>query len=763
MESMREKLFLLLLFASNFSFAQQSLNTEQINRLADAGKVYGYIKYFHPWLQYKDINWDSAFAANVEGIINAKNKREYAAAIQKIFSSLNDGLTTVANINGDGNNYQEQSLTYNVIDNILYIQMNDAPFMTTDEKLSEALQNLNNVKGAIIDMRRPANSRYYDMLGHGVYFDWNTSFFKGVNSIPSIRTVSYTGFPSEWGNGYNNAIFKEPVVVTVSGEANKEVPLVFIVAKEDEIPLIAIKLQEQGKCKILQEGERDLMPGSSLYFYISDSLLMQMRTGEAVNTNGSLLTVKADATFKHSDSFNIVLGIAKNLLANSDPPKLVEQKWNHPMPADPSLPYSNGSAYPSIGYRMLSAAKMFTIIDHFYASKNGMTKNWEVAYKEAIPKIIGASDSLEYWKTVAEFHAYTQDSHGFVSKSHEGFSLRLNPIIQDRGAFMPPVFTGLIENKIVVTAIYNDSVCRKIGISKGDIILSIDGKDVLPMIEKARKFQNAGNVGSQNFYLGSFILFGNKGQVKKLKIQNIKGRIKQIMMPTLDEFKGNWLADKYVSGMFSHNHHPVAKYVAGDIIYADLTSGLNSSHIDSIYKWVKKAKGLIIDMRGYPQGAGLSIESMFPDKIRKITPEISYKLTANIPASSPNVISVNRFGSSFPAEQFQTEYRTKDKKFDLPIKLVVLTNGSAQSNGDYFPFLYRSIYNATIIGSPTAGAMANYTNYNIPGNIRLWLSFYAIERSGIKPDIFVQPTIKGTQADRDEVLERAIKHLQTGR
>ncbi len=166
---MRPKLFLILLFASNFSFAQQSLNTEQMARLADVGKVYGYIKYFHPWLQYKDINWDSAFAANVEGIINAKNKQEYAAVIQKIFSSLNDGLTTVANINSDGNNYHEQSLTYNVKDNILHIQMNDEPFMTTDEKLSEALQNLNNVKGAIIDMRRPVPRRkefYFPTIGN---------------------------------------------------------------------------------------------------------------------------------------------------------------------------------------------------------------------------------------------------------------------------------------------------------------------------------------------------------------------------------------------------------------------------------------------------------------------------------------------------------------------------------------------------------------------------------------------------------------------
>ncbi len=66
----------------------------QINRLTDAGKVYGYIKFFHPWLQYKNINWDSAFAVNIDEIINAGSRSEYAAVLQKMFSSLNDGLTT---------------------------------------------------------------------------------------------------------------------------------------------------------------------------------------------------------------------------------------------------------------------------------------------------------------------------------------------------------------------------------------------------------------------------------------------------------------------------------------------------------------------------------------------------------------------------------------------------------------------------------------------------------------------------------------------
>jgi hypothetical protein len=119
------KTFIPLVFASSFSFAQQPLINQQISRLADAGKVYGYIKYFHPFLQYKNINWDSTFAARVEGILHARNKDEYAIIMHRLLSSLNDDMTTV--INKEDSSYHIQLTTYDIKDGILYVNMNDAP------------------------------------------------------------------------------------------------------------------------------------------------------------------------------------------------------------------------------------------------------------------------------------------------------------------------------------------------------------------------------------------------------------------------------------------------------------------------------------------------------------------------------------------------------------------------------------------------------------------------------------------------------------
>jgi hypothetical protein len=753
--------------------AQQSLTAEQINRLSDAGKLYGYVKYFHPFLQYKNINWDSAFAANVEGIINSTNANEYANALQKILSVLDDGTTRIARIPGTDDNYTAKELSYQVKDSILYVQMNDAPIPSTayNGKFNEIISKLDKAKGAVFDLRQPRDSKYFmNMLPNKVYFDWwASSLFKGVINMPSERTMSYTDFPEEDYQGSTHAVFQEAAVSSVTGNLNKEAPFVFIASNEREVPSIAVKLQEQGKARILQQGERNLVPGSSIYFYISDSLLVEMRISESINTDGALMVVHPDARFKTDESDDTIYAVAERML-NSLNVK-VQQQTSHPMIIEHLFPFANDSSFPSVGYRMLAVAKMFSIVNHFYSNRSSMHNNLETAYKVSIPKFIGAKDSIDYWKAVSEFHATIQDSHGFVSKNGDGFSLQLNPIVQDKGNFEPPVFTRMIENRIIVFDELNDSICNKINLHRGDIILSIDGVDPIQMIEATRKYQNAGNRESQNFYLSSFILFGHKNEIKKIRVLDTQGKIKEVMMPVYKEFKGAWSGDEYVSGMFSQRHKSVLVKLTGDIGYADYTSsGWDHLSFDSLITIIQKYKGFIIDMRGYPHADdNNTIISTLIEYVNKKSKATIYKreLRQNyidVPASFPKVNEISPYWLQHDNPDKKAYYNNWiDVKEKLPIRFVVLTNGSAQSSAEWVVSNLKSNCNTTIIGSPTAGANAVFANYFIPGGIRLWLSNTSIERRGIQPDILVYPTVKGFQAGKDEVLERAIKYLQTGK
>ena len=87
-------LIILFSFVTNYC-AGQKLSEVQLNRLSDACKLWGHVKYFHPYLQYKGIPWDSAFAVAVPEIIASASKQEYEKSLSKWLAVLNDPVTKV--------------------------------------------------------------------------------------------------------------------------------------------------------------------------------------------------------------------------------------------------------------------------------------------------------------------------------------------------------------------------------------------------------------------------------------------------------------------------------------------------------------------------------------------------------------------------------------------------------------------------------------------------------------------------------------------
>ena len=340
--------------------------------------------------------------------------------------------------------------------------------------------------------------------------------------------------------------------------------------------------------------------------------------------------------------------------------------------------------------------------------------------------------------------------------------------IYQRGNFIPPVFTRVIENNIVIYDYYNDSICKSLGINKGDVIVSIDGKDPISLIERARKYQPASNKASQNFFLATFLLFAQQGQKVKLALKDSRGRIKNVDMPVLKEFTGNFSTDDYAIRMYSRHDKPTFKLITKDIGYADLTSPLQQKDIDSMFIVFKNTNSLVFDMRGYPHLNG-DIFSRLTGKKSIVTA----KFVTPAP-TSPNIKNVDNFESSIDIENTHTAYQNVNYNNDGWVyqgKTVMLINELTQSAAEHYGLQLKAFCNTTFIGSPSAGANGSTTNFNIPGNITLWFSGANVsypdgkplQRVGIQPDIYIRPTIKGIQMRKDEVLERAVKYLQKGK
>ena len=84
---------------------------------------------------------------------------------------------------------------------------------------------------------------------------------------------------------------------------------------------------------------------------------------------------------------------------------------------------------------------------------------------------------------------------------------------------------------------------------------------------------------------------------------------------------------------------------------------------------------------------------------------------------------------------------------------------------------FQTAPNTTIIGSQTAGADGNNSDFEYIKGFDTHFTGIGVyypdrretQRIGIVPDIEVKPTIKGIQEGRDEVLDRALKFIETGK
>jgi C-terminal processing protease CtpA/Prc len=103
--------------------------------------------------------------------------------------------------------------------------------------------------------------------------------------------------------------------------------------------------------------------------------------------------------------------------------------------------------------------------------------------------------------------------------------------------------------------------------------------------------------------------------------------------------------------------------------------------------------------------------------------------------------------------------------------IVFLTGGRAVSQAEHHLSIIEHYRLGEIIGEPTAGTNGNIHWLTLPsGYDFVWTALRVTNYDGsrhhgfgIKPTILVKPTIKGVKEAKDEVLERAIEYVKTGK
>jgi C-terminal processing protease CtpA/Prc len=390
--------------------------------------------------------------------------------------------------------------------------------------------------------------------------------------------------------------------------------------------------------------------------------------------------------------------------------------------------------YPDLPYRLLAAFRLWSVIKYFYPYKH-LIGDWDAVLHELIPRFEEAADADAYTGAVLEMAAHVYDGHTSVGPP---------PAIAH---FFPaatvPFQIRRVENAFAVVDKYDPSA----PVSIGDVVVSVDGEPIDALIQRRWKYVTASTEEARLNRVAQNALRGAAGTTAQLGIRGKDGALRTVAVPRITKFD------------FPESKELPYRMLDGNVGYADLKR-LKNDQVDAMFDLFMNAKAIVLDMRGYPQGTAWSI-----------TPRINARHAV--------------YGASFRRSQFQgappSEEAASGYYFDQPLpkttkplytgKVVVLIDSRAISQAEHSCLFFEQAAGATFIGSPTAGANGDVTNFWLPGGLLVRFSGHDVrhadgrqlQRVGIQPDIKVEPTIAGLQAGKDEVLDRAVAYVNGGK
>ncbi|KQT15056.1 hypothetical protein ASG31_15760 [Chryseobacterium sp. Leaf404] len=382
---------------------------------------------------------------------------------------------------------------------------------------------------------------------------------------------------------------------------------------------------------------------------------------------------------------------------------------------------------------LLELFRYWNFVEYFFPYKYQTDQKWSNVLTEMIPKFSSVKNTRELHLAVLELVTKTDDSHSyFSSKETNSFF----------GMKMLPVHYKFIDGQLIITEIAGD-FGSKTQLRKNDIILKINSLKISQIFENTKKYLPASNtsVKERNFVYSKIPTRSNDDN---LTVQILRDdKIMELNERTYPFNDIRFSQKKNIEGW---------KMLSNQVAYVDMGI-LQKENVDKMFAEIKDSKAIIFDIRNYPKGTihKLSLY-LFPERL--------------------DAVSFTSANFSYPGKYnyMLTQKYGRSNNSSYKGKIVVLVNEITQSHAEYTSMILNALDNTTIIGSQTSGADGNVNEFQILGNPTRFSclgTFYPdgteTQRIGILPDIISKPTIEGIKNDKDEVLERALEFIETGK
>ncbi len=376
--------------------------------------------------------------------------------------------------------------------------------------------------------------------------------------------------------------------------------------------------------------------------------------------------------------------------------------------------------------------------------------NWDSCYSAFIPHVMETTTDWEYYRVLERFLVLLHDGH-----------TRYFPPAQLRnkyyGTATKQIKTLLIENKVIISEVLNDSL-KRAGIMKGMEILMIDNTDVHEYAKKyVAPYMSASTPQDMELQIyGYFLLSGSVTEPIIIKVLDFNGNTR-----TLTIHRQPWLLEVEV---FQGN--PMSfTILPNNIGYLKIHNFVESTDFrpifDSIYAKIIKTEGLIIDVRDNFGGATQISEYVLKHLTNKKYKTVNWK-------SPRHIAAYKSWGAKNDWLEVEGEEIEPFKDKTIYTKPVnVIADESSFSGAEDFCVGFKTINRGKLIGRKTAGSSGSPLMFNLSvGGLALICTKHdrfpdgtEFLGYGIKPNIEVNSTIENIRKNNDEALKVAIKDL----
>lgn len=377
------------------------------------------------------------------------------------------------------------------------------------------------------------------------------------------------------------------------------------------------------------------------------------------------------------------------------------------------------------GARIATVMLAWNVFQHFYPYFDVVGTDWGRELEVALRAAATDANDAAFYRTLNRLVVQLHDGHAGLNGPGMPAPMPLQARVE------------LIENQVVVTGVPAGTTDLK----PGDVVEKIEGRSAREVFDEIAGGISAATPQWRNWKAAQ--QFGPRPPTASATLE-VRGADSSTR--TVKVACGGAKAEDAI-----RRPGKVVEIKPG-IWYVDVTRLADAEFVAALPD-LAKAKGLIFDMRGYPQNQ----------------PQwLSHLSSKRLESARWNIPKLHR------PDQTDVEWITSGR-WDLEVKQpqltanrVFLTDGMAISYAESVMGIVEAYKLGEIVGGPTAGTNGNINETELPLGYRVWWTGMKVLKHdgarhhgvGIAPTVRIARTIKAIREARDEQLERALTLLK---